>query len=219
MMDKKVWIILAVVMGTLVLLLAVTLALFCAKRSKKRIRGFSLRAVTPLDDAEFESWRRPSQYTKRPEKYGIRPTQPVIVRSTRTPNMFETNMFEKELSLYNSPRTPSPQYEDKTLISPTTPIRKPQRARRKSSVSSSLADRPPTPYSPASTTGEFPRRSSHASRKSSTPHIHYPSMSETSAFDFKFDFEDDYPPRGQPRRSNQSDRPLSYSYARYGESV
>ncbi|KAF2472277.1 uncharacterized protein BDR25DRAFT_164648, partial [Lindgomyces ingoldianus] len=180
--ETRVWIILAAVLGFLLLTLAAVLVLFCWKRSKRRIRGFSLRAVTPLDDAEFESWRRPSQYTKRPEKYGIRPTQPAVVRSTRTPNM-----FEKELGLYDPPRTP-PRSPTKD---PSTPIRMPEQARRKSSVS--LADRPPTPYSPSSTTGEFPRRGSrgsHGSRKSygsSHRHNHYPSMSEASDFDFNFD--------------------------------
>lgn len=214
MEQKNIWIILAAVLGTLVLSLAITLVLFCWKRSKRRIRGFSLRAVTPLDDAEFESWRRPSEYTRRPEKYGIRPTQPAVVRSTRTPNV-----FEKELGHYQHPRTPSPESPTKSTMSPSTPIRKPERARRKSSVSSSLADRPPTPYSPASVNGEFPRRLSHTSRKSGgAPYIHYPSMSEASAFNFNFEQESDSS-RDQPRTSHHSDRPLYYSYARYGESV
>src|SRR5262245_5477672 len=103
MEEQKIWIILAVVLGSLVLTLVIVFSLFCWRRSKKRIRGFSLRAVTPLDDAEFESWRRPSQYTQRPQKYGIRPTQPAVVRTTKTPNM-----FEKEMGNYEPPRTPSP---------------------------------------------------------------------------------------------------------------
>jgi hypothetical protein len=212
MEQSKVWIILGAVLGTLVLLLALTLSLFCWTRSRRRIRGFSLRAVTPLDDAEFESWRRPSQYTKRPEKYGIRPTQPATVRSSKTPNM-----FEKELNIYIPPRTPSPTDPTSSMIA-STPIRKPDQVRRKSSVASSLADRPPTPYSPASACSEFPRRGSGSSYKSgSPPCIYYPSMSEASAF--RFNFEADSPPRGASRPSHQSDRPLRYSYARYGESV
>lgn len=213
-MDKKVWIIIGVVLGTLVLLLVMTLGLFFWRRSKKRIHSFTLRAVTPLDDAEFESWRRPSQYTKRPEKYGIRSTQP---RSkTQTPEL-----LEKELNIYVPPRTPSPVIT--TKASPSSPIRKPERVRRKSSVCSSIADRPPTPYSPASASGEFPRRTSHNSRKAgSSPHTHYPSMSESSAYGFNFGLENSSPPDSfpGPRQSQQSDRrPLHYSYARYGESL
>lgn len=206
-MDKKVWIILGVVLGTLVLMLAITLVLFTWKRSKRRIRGFSLRAVTPLDDSEFESWRRPSQYTKRSEKAIIRPTQPAMVRS-RTPTM-----FEKELNLYETPRTPSPH---QSTMSPLTSVQKPERVRRKSSVCSSIADRPPTPYSPPSFSGEFLRQGSPTSPRSER-YMHSPSMSEVSAFNFNF--ADGSPPLHPPRLSHQSDRPLSYSYARYGESV
>ncbi|PSN72755.1 hypothetical protein BS50DRAFT_582393 [Corynespora cassiicola Philippines] len=216
-MEPKIWIILAAVLGTLVLALAVVLGLFCWKRSKRRMRGFSLRAVTPLDDAEFESWRRPSQYTQRPEKYGIRPTQPALIRSTRTPNM-----FEKELGISDPTRTPSPRQLTSTIKSPTSPIKKPERVRRKSSVSSSIADRPPTPYSPASTSSEYPR-SSYNSRKSHSgaPYIHYPSMSEASAFNFNFDFESGSPPRDhvRPSTSTLSDRPLNLSYAQYSDKV
>jgi hypothetical protein len=217
MMEKNIWIILAAVLGTLVLTLALTMGLFARKRSQRKMRVFSLRAVTPLDDAEFESWRRPSQYTKRPEKYGINPTQPAVVRTTRTPNM-----FEKELGYYDLPRTPSPQEQP---MSPSSPIRKPDRVRRKSSTTSSIADRPPTPYSPCSPSGDFPRKASQPSRKSlsGSPYLHQSSMSQASAFsDFNFNIEFDSgsPPRDPVRPSTQSDRrPLYLSYARYDDSV
>ncbi|KAF2869884.1 hypothetical protein BDV95DRAFT_90259 [Massariosphaeria phaeospora] len=203
-MNQNVWIIVAVVLGIFVLTLVIVLSLFLWKRSQKRIRGFSLRAVTPLDDAEFESWRRPSQYTQRPEKYGITPTQPAVIRTNRTPNM-----FEKEDSHYEPPRTPSPTRSAMSPKSPSTPIRKPENVHRKSSISSSIADRPPTPYSPASVSSET-QRSSYGSRKSQggASSIHYPSMSETSAFNFNFDS----PPREVGRPSHQSDRPLYLSY-------
>lgn len=175
--ETKVWIILGAVVGTLVLLAVTAAVLFCWRRNKRRVRGFSLRAVTPLDDAEFESWRRPSQYTQRPEKYGIRP---VVTRDRISPTM-----FEKELHTYELPRTPSPQ---DGLRSPSSSIRKPERVRRKSSVASSIADRPPTPYSPTSPSSEF-NRASTSSRKSQ-PLIHYPSVSEASAF--KFDLKSEY---------------------------
>jgi hypothetical protein len=161
-------------------LLAVAVAvLFCWKRNKRRVRGFSLRAVTPLDDAEFESWRRPSQYTQRSEKYGIRP---VVTRDRISPTM-----FEKELNTYEPPRTPSPHDLAHPLRSPSSSIQKPDRVRRKSSVASSIADRPPTPYSPTSPSSEF-NRASTSSRKSQ-PLIHYPSVSEASAFKFELNSE------------------------------
>ncbi|KAF2131610.1 hypothetical protein P153DRAFT_383703 [Dothidotthia symphoricarpi CBS 119687] len=180
MEQETIWIVVGVVLGTLVLTATVVVVFFCWKRSQRRVRGFSLRAVTPLDDAEFESWRRPSQLTQPTEKYGIRAAPSAVVRD-RT----DSTMFEKELDLYDQPRTPSPVDLVSPMRSPSSSIRKPGRVRRKSSVASSIADRPPTPYSPASTTNEFPR----VSLSSRASHIHYPSVSEASAFRFEFDSE------------------------------
>jgi hypothetical protein len=185
--ETKVWIILGAVLGVLVLSAVACAVLICWKRSQRRMRGFSLRAATPLDDAEFESWRRPSQYTQRPEKYGIRPTQPAVLRERISIN---TTMFEKELSTYDFPRTPSPT-DMMSLKSPSSSIQKPERVRRKSSVASSIADRPPTPYSPTSPTGGFNRGSTSLHR--SQPLIHYPSPVEASAFHFNFDSEQQKP--------------------------
>ncbi|KAJ4354565.1 uncharacterized protein N0V89_006302 [Didymosphaeria variabile] len=206
--QNQIWIILAVVLGSLVLALVVVLALFCCRRSKRRVRGFSFRAVTPLPDAEFESWRRPSQYTQRPQKYGIRPAPPPPVRTTRSPVM-----LEKDFDDFDGPRTPSP-HDYPSLEYPMSPIRKPERVRRKSSATSSLADRPPTPYSPSSKTSEFPRES-FSSRKSygGSPRIHYPSMSEASAFNFDIkDMSFDSNKFDPVRPSTHSDRPLNLSY-------
>lgn len=183
-MDQgtKVWIILGAVLGILVASGVAVAVLFCWRRSKRRMRGFSLRAVTPLDDAEFESWRRPSQYNQ-PEKYGIRPTQPAHVRDRSSPTL-----LEKELSTYEFPRRSStPDDIMPPLQSPSSSIKRPDRVRRKSSVASSLADRPPTPYSPTSPSHGF-QRGSVSSRKSQ-PLIHHPSMSEASAFRFEFETE------------------------------
>ncbi|KAF1835527.1 hypothetical protein BDW02DRAFT_286844 [Decorospora gaudefroyi] len=182
-MDQptKVWIILGAILGILVLSAVAVAVLFCWKRSQRKVRGFSLRAVTPLDDAEFESWRRPSQYTQRPEKYHIRPTEPAVLREREPPTM-----YEKELSTYEFSRTPSPT-DMVSMKSPSSSIRKPERVRRKSSVASSIADRPPTPYSPTSPNAEFNRGSTSSRR--SNPLIHYPSVSEASAFRFNFDSE------------------------------
>ncbi|PVI08544.1 hypothetical protein DM02DRAFT_5336 [Periconia macrospinosa] len=197
MEQKTLWIIVAVVLGTLVIALAVVLSLYCARRNKKKLRVFSLRAVTPLDDAVFESWRRPSQYTQRPERYGIRSSQPSSTRTTKTPSM-----MEKELGDYEFPPSSAP------------PIRKPERVHRKSSCASSLADRPPTPYSPASVSSEFPS-SSFTSSKSfpGSPRTHYPSLSEASAFDFDFQsLYEEHSKRDRTRSNSQSDRPLNLSY-------
>ncbi|EDU39872.1 hypothetical protein PtrSN002B_009512 [Pyrenophora tritici-repentis] len=182
--QTKVWAILGAVVGTLVVTgVAVTL-LFCWKRSQRRMRGFSLRAATPLDDAEFESWRRPSQYAQRPEKYGIRPTQPALTRDRISPRI--NTDFEKELSTYEfPPRTPS-LTDNISMKSPTSSIRVPDRVRRKSSMSSSIADRPPTPYSPSSPPTDFHRGSTCSHR---SPLIHYPSLSEASSFKFNFEAE------------------------------
>lgn len=184
-MDQgtKVWIILGSVLGTLVLSAVAVALLFCWKRNQRRVRGFSLRAVTPLDDAEFESWRRPSQYTQRGEKHIIRSIPPTVTRDRTS-----QTLLEKELNTYEFPRSPSPEDTCPALQSPTSSIKKPERVRRKSSVASSLADRPPTPYSPTSPSSEFQRGSTSSRR--SQPLIHYPSVSEASAF--KFEFQSEY---------------------------
>lgn len=177
-----------------------TLLLFCQKRAKKRIRVFSLRAITPLDDAEFESWRRPSTYTQKPEKYGIMPSRPPVVRAKNS-----ASIFEKDIQLFDKPHTP-PRTSVKS-ISPSSPIRMPDHARRKSSVTS-LQDRPPTPYSPGLSEDDehpapwLPRRDSQRSRG----HVHYPSMSEASEFDFGFNSA----PRHNERSSEQSERQQLY---------
>ncbi|KAF2746513.1 hypothetical protein M011DRAFT_404527 [Sporormia fimetaria CBS 119925] len=213
MLDKKIWIILVAVLGPLVLLLVLTVILFSWKRSKRRIRSFSLRAVTPLDDAEFESWRRPSEHIKRHEKVNITAPVPAHIDLTSA-------MLEKEVILYEQSRTPSPPSPPisplparLTKSPPSIAIQKPDRVRRKVSVSSSIADRPPTPYSPTESPDDFPHWGSHVSRKSgSAPYPHYPSMSEASAFDFEL--ANSYgisPPNDR--------RPLHHSYARYGDSV
>jgi hypothetical protein len=189
--ETKVWIILGAVLGTLLFTAVAVAVLFCWTRNKKRVRGFSLRAVTPLDDAEFESWRRPSQYTERPEKHGIQAMQSTVKRDRVSPTI-----FEKELHTYEVPRTPSPTDRPSALQSPSSSVRKPERVRRKSSVASSIADRPPTPYSPTSpSSGEF-QRASISSRKSQ-PLIHHPSLSEASAF--RFDLNSEY---GSHQRGN-----------------
>lgn len=183
--ETKVYIIIGAVAGTLVVSALTVAILFLWTRSRRRMRGFSLRAVTPLDDAEFESWRRPSQHTQQLDEYGIRPTHKAVLRDRISPR--SPSMFEKELSTYEfPPRTPS-LTDAASIKSPTSSIRKPERARRKSSVASSLADRPPTPYSPSSPSGEFNRGS--VSSRRSQPFIHYPSVSEASAFRFNFDSE------------------------------
>lgn len=197
-------------------MIVATLVLFAWKRSnKRRIRCLSFRAVTPLDDAEFESWRRPSQHTKTTEKDGLTLMSPIVVRSPKI-----SRELEKELNLYEFPRRASTPRD--TPLGPTSPIPRPDPVRRKESSASSLADRPPTPYSPTTTNGEFPRRGSQLSRKSgSTPHGHYASLSDTSTFEFGFGGSD-YgisPPQGNSSRpSMQGDRrPLNQSYARFGE--
>lgn len=179
--ETKLYIILGAVLGTLVLTGASVAVLFCWKRNKRRVRGFSLRAVTPLDDSVFESWRRPSEHAQRNEKYGIRPMHSAVVRHEMSPVM-----FEKELDLYDHPRSPSPIDIPPPLQSPTHSIRKPEQARRKSSVASTIADRPPTPYSPTSTNSDF-LVGSYGSRKSQPLIRHQPSMSEASAFRFEFE--------------------------------
>jgi hypothetical protein len=175
--ETKVYIILGAVVGTLVLAGVAVAVLFCIKRNKNKMRGFTLRSVTPLDDSVFESWRRPSDHA---EKHSVRSVQPVVIQDRYTPSI-----FEKEFDLYQHPRSFSPDDDDiaSPLQSPSASIRKPERVRRKSSVASSIADRPPTPYSPASNNFDFSRESMSSRRSQSA---HHPTRSEASAFRFEF---------------------------------
>jgi hypothetical protein len=117
-------------------------------------------------------------------------------------------MLEKEIDNYDAPRTPSP--HEHRFNYPMSPIRKPERTRRKSSAASSIADRPPTPYSPSS---EFPRESFSSRKSYGSPRIHYPSMSEASAFNFDLkDMSFDSNKFDPSRPSTQSERPLNLSY-------
>jgi hypothetical protein len=120
-------------------------------------------------------------------------------------------MLEKEIDNYDAPRTPSP--GEHHFNYPMSPIRKPERTRRKSSAASSIADRPPTPYSPSSRTSGFPRESFSSRKSYGSPRIHYPSMSEASAFDFDLkDMSFDSNKLDSARPSTHSERPLNLSY-------
>lgn len=203
--KRNLYIVLGSVLGALLLALVVTIVLFCARRVRKmrlkRARVFRGRTVTPLDDAEFESWRRPSTYTQRPEKYTIRhstsgtkrpgiytdmpsPPPPVARQPQRSSSSFEKDM---EMEMYDNPRPMS-----SPSIHTITSTRRPStHLRRKSSVS--IKDRPPTPFSSAdSEEGEdlvpwlqSPKQSQ--SPRSSRKHLHYRSTSEASDFDFGFE--------------------------------
>lgn len=208
MEQITIWIILAVVLGSLVLGTILVLVLFLVKRSKQKMRRFTFRAVTPLDDSVFESWRQPGQHTPRPQNYGIRPTKPLTVHTSQS-----SGMFEKEAAIFDTARNPSLR-DDDNVNDIVSPVRKPEKARRKTSICSSLADRPPTPYSPPGSTTEFPR-ASFTSRRSygGSPRVHYPSMSEASAFNFDLkDMSFDSNKSAPIRASTQSDRPLKFSY-------
>jgi hypothetical protein len=183
--SSKIWIILGALLGTLIFSGIALMMLCCWRRNRRRLRGFSLRAVTPLDDAEFESWRRPSQYTQRQEKSIIQPIRPISTQGYFSPST--PTVYEKDFQPKQAGRNTFLQGTMALPSSPISSIRKPERARRKSSVASSIADRPPTPYSPSSPTGDFPRMSVSSNR--SQPLIHYPSMEETSAFRFQFETE------------------------------
>ncbi|KAF2094552.1 hypothetical protein NA57DRAFT_80353 [Rhizodiscina lignyota] len=214
---RNLVIILAVVISVLVTATVVFIVLGCRKKNK-RLRLFH-RAVTPLSDAEFDLWRRPS---KTPLVYKSSGTTVYKSSGTRfdadvkepSPVCQVVRIDSKTYAIPPRPLTPpqKPQSSSPTATdSPTTSTRPLARtvsiatttSRHKSSMS--LQDRPPTPYSPSTPpTGwdsetlfsegipQSPRQREHR------VHVHYPSVSEVSDFDFGFG----YGPPDSPRRES-----------------
>ncbi|KAH7054463.1 hypothetical protein B0J12DRAFT_570660 [Macrophomina phaseolina] len=174
--DRNLAIILGSVLGGCAVLLIVGIVLFILRRRKKTRGSIIARAVTPLDDAEFESWRRPSKQLQWREKYNVLP-EPPAPALTRMPSSSRRNRHSRQISqlsaLTEKDRTPEPNI-------------KPEHVRNKSSLS--LQDRPPTPYSPTSSkeSQNFPTPTRPKSVSQRSNHVHYPSMSEASDFDFGF---------------------------------
>lgn len=180
--DRNLAIILGSILGGCAVLLIIGIVLFVMRRRKSRGSIIS-RSVTPLDDAEFESWRRPSKQLQWREKYNVLP-EPPVPALTRMPSSSRRSRHSRQLSskdfgdavptyTYRPTRTPEPNM-------------KPEHIRNKSSLS--LQDRPPTPYSPTSSkeSHNFPAPTRPKSLSQRSNHVHYPSMSEASDFDFGF---------------------------------
>lgn len=174
-------VVLGSVLGALVLGLAIYVLWLLRRRhqrSGRRSLAATFRAVTPLSDSEFESWRRPSTNQRQwPEKYPISTidSRP-LPRISRAPSQPKTT----KPVLINPFDTPNPQS-----------MRPVVHTRRKSSTVS-IQDRPPTPYSPAS---PKLRKSSESKEdlwgaaspthtKPAQARVYHPSTSESSTFDF-----------------------------------
>ena len=196
---------LAPVLGSCGAALVLGLALFCWKRArkqKKARRGWFARAVTPLDDAEFESWRRPAQFTKLPERAGSRPAPPpaALLRASPSPAPSPSpasfasrppDMGELEKATQLFAHDGGPDAHSGSRRGASARVRKPDEAHAAAHVA--RADRPPTPFAQR---GE---------RRSPPRHAHHPSSSEASDWDSKAGS-----PRLEGRWSSQSDRRLHY---------
>lgn len=189
--DRNLAIILGSVLGGCAVLLIVGIVLFILRRRKKTRGSIIARAVTPLDDAEFESWRRPSKQLQWREKYNVLP-EPPAPALTRMPSSSRRNRHSRQISQLSAltekeyeGSVPSYSYRPKPSRTPEPNI-KPEHVRNKSSLS--LQDRPPTPYSPTSSkeSQNFPTPTRPKSVSQRSNHVHYPSMSEASDFDFGF---------------------------------
>lgn len=177
------------------------------------------RAATPLSDAEFDKWRHSSKaptyksggttvYKSTGTRYETFdgdvkvPIPAPIVSVVR----LDTNMA----NMYQQPPRPATPPERRRLSneaarSPATstrPLMGTRHSRHKSSMS--LQDRPPTPYSatspPSAWDNESPFGDSNMvpqspQQKEHRVHVHYPSISEASDFDFGFH-------GGSPRRES-----------------
>ncbi|KAB2571964.1 hypothetical protein BFW01_g11976 [Lasiodiplodia theobromae] len=191
--TRNLAIILGSVLGGCAALLIVGIVLFILRRRRTQGSSIISRAVTPLDDAEFESWRRPSKQLQWREKYNVLP-EPPAPALTRMPTSSRRNRHSRQLSRLSQLtekelEDDTPMYSYRPSRTPEPGMKAPEHVRNKSSLS--LQDRPPTPYSPTSSkeSPKFPTQPTHTRPKSvsqRTNHVHYPSMSEASDFDFGF---------------------------------
>lgn len=181
--NHQLAIILGSVLGGTATLLIIG-CIFAYVVHRRRTNGSIIaRAVTPLDDAEFESWRRPSKQTQWREKYSILPEKPppALTRmppSSRQKRRSRTSsnslmVTEKDMDLDDVPA-----YTYGYRL-PNGGVR-PAHVRNMSTMS--LRDRPPTPFSQKDAITHM--RTHSASARSTR--VHHPSVSEASDFDFGF---------------------------------
>lgn len=186
--NRYLAIIIGSALGGCAVVLTIGIIVFVMRR--RRAKGSIIaRSVTPLDDAEFESWRRPSKQLQWRDRYNVLPEPPVpaltrMPTSSRQKRHTSRELREKEFGASTVPTyTYRPKPDDAADLS-----MRPEHVRNKSSLS--LQDRPPTPYSPTSTSNKgsprFPEPARPKSISSRSHHVHYPSMSEASDFDFGF---------------------------------
>ncbi|KAF2145752.1 uncharacterized protein K452DRAFT_305717 [Aplosporella prunicola CBS 121167] len=199
--NRNLAIIIGCALGGVAVCVMVGLSLFCCRRRRAKGAILGPRAVTPLDDAEFESWRKPSKQIQwREKRYDLMP-EPPAPALTRLPSRTRRSRPNSLESPINSP-TLMYTYRPKPSRTPEPGEHLDFHARNKSSLSS-LQERPPTPYSPTSSSDmSYPStltksaspmsppppsvtRASKAMSPKST-HVHYPSISEASDFDFGF---------------------------------
>ncbi|KAK7535800.1 uncharacterized protein J3D65DRAFT_626290 [Phyllosticta citribraziliensis] len=180
--NHQLAIILGSVLGGTATLLVIG-CVFAYVVHRRRTNGSIIaRAVTPLDDAEFESWRRPSKQIQWREKYSILPEKPPPALTRMPPSSRQNRRSRTSNSLIITEKdledVPAYTYRPKPL--PTTNGVRPAHVRNMSSMS--LRDRPPTPFSQKD--GIAHMRTHSASARSTR--VHHPSVSEASDFDFGF---------------------------------
>lgn len=217
--HRNLIIIIAVVVGILVASIAGFVVYGCRKRSARLRTRLFKRAATPLSDAEFDKWRHS---TKAPT---YRSGGTTVYKSTGT--RFETfngdvkvpipapivSVVRLDTNMYQQASRPITPPEprrtsNEAFQSPTTSTRPlMSHSRHKSSVS--LQDRPPTPHSssPRSAWDSESPFSDSAMEVPQSPqqkehrvHVHYPSISEAS--DFDFGFQGSSPRRESARRES-----------------
>lgn len=220
MSRRNLIIILACVIGMIVIT-TVGFIVFSCRKKKHRLHLLK-RAATPLSDAEFDLWRRP---TKAPSVYKSGGTTVYKTTGTRlerydpdlkSPSPICQVVRVDSTMANHSPRpitppqrtqfpssivTNSPTTSTRPLIRSTSSAANTTHSRHKSSMS--LQDRPPTPYSssspPIGWDGEtLLSESVPQSPREKQHRVHYPSMSEASDFDFGFG----YGPPDSPRRDS-----------------
>lgn len=177
------------------------------------------RAATPLADAEFDKWRKPSKdpalyhsggttiYKSTGLRYdGLKSPAPLL-HAFRIPSPTMSPITEKRPTtpphpLQSSPSLgKSPSASVRPLIRSTSiPSVTTKHSRHKSSVS--IQDRPPTPYSPSTPPSTWDNETLWQSEAPSSPREkhHRVHLSDASEFDFGFGYGPPDSPRREPVR-------------------
>ncbi|KAL1633592.1 hypothetical protein SLS58_011013 [Diplodia intermedia] len=183
--NRDLAIILGSVLGGCAALLIIGILIYVTRRKKSQGSSIISRAVTPLDDAEFESWRRPSKQLQWREKYNVLP-EPPAPALTRMPSSSRRNRHSRQISRLSQLTEKELEDECPMYSYRPKPSRTPEPGMR--AQEHPFVARPPAYAVFANLQQRITQVSdaTDAHKAKRNNHVHYPSLSEASDFDFGF---------------------------------